>query len=187
MSESAEDQGIRWRDWSTEAFEGARKSGRLLLLDLSAAWCHWCHVMDETTYADPVVIRTVNEKFIPVRVDIDKRPDISERYNRGGFPTTAFLSDRGETIWGGTYVPPDDMKEIMKAVLESQASGELGGVLERQRQQYLDLSKALERRESVDPASSTWSSRTSSRASISSGAGSASNPSSRIRTSSTSS
>jgi uncharacterized protein YyaL (SSP411 family) len=141
---------IRWREWSTDAFDEAAKSEKLVLLDLFAPWCHWCHVMDRTTYSDSDVIRMINEKFVPVRVDIDGRPDISERYNRGGFPTTAFLSDRGESIWGATYVPPDDMKRIMKSVLASKASGEVDKVLERERMQFLDVSKALERKESAD-------------------------------------
>lgn len=142
---------IAWREWSTEAFDEATKSDKLVLLDLFAPWCHWCHVMDKTTYSDPDIIRTINEKFVPVRVDIDRRPDISERYNRGGFPTTAFLSDRGESIWGRTYVPPDDMKRIMISILASKASGEVDQALERERMQFLDVSKALERKESADP------------------------------------
>ena len=130
---------IGWREWSTEAFDEATKSDKLVLLDLFAPWCHWCHVMDKTTYSDSDIIRTINEKFVPVRVDIDRRPDISERYNRGGFPTTAFLSDRGESIWGGTYVPPDDMKRIMRSILDSKASGEVDQALERERMQFLDV------------------------------------------------
>lgn len=106
--------------------------------------------MDGTTYSNPDIIRTINDKFVPIRVDIDRRPDISERYNRGGFPTTAFLSDRGESIWGGTYISPDDMKRIMKSVLASKASGELDQALERERMQFLDVSKALEKKESSD-------------------------------------
>ena len=143
---------ITWRDWSSDAFDEASKKNRLVLLDLFAPWCHWCHVMDETTYSDPDIIEEVNENFVPVRVDIDRRPDISERYNRGGFPTTAFLSDRGESIWGATYIPPDDMKRIIKSVLASKASGEVDQSLERERMQFLDVSKALEKKESADPA-----------------------------------
>ena len=142
---------IGWREWSTEAFDEATKSDKLVLLDLFAPWCHWCHVMDKTTYSNPEIIRTINEKFVPVRVDIDRRPDISERYNRGGFPTTAFLSDRGESIWGRTYVPPDDMKRIMTSILASKESGEVDKALESERMQFLDVSKALERKESADP------------------------------------
>jgi uncharacterized protein YyaL (SSP411 family) len=141
---------ILWKEWSTEAFDEATKTGKLVLLDLFAPWCHWCHVMDKTTYSNPEIIGTINEKFVPIRVDIDMRPDISERYNRGGFPTTAFLSDRGESIWGGTYIPPEDMKRIMKSVLASKASGEVDQVLDRERMQFLDVSKALEKKESAD-------------------------------------
>ena len=106
--------------------------------------------MDSTTYSDPEVARKITQEFIPVRVDIDHRPDISERYNRGGFPTTVFLSDQGESIWGATYVPPKDMLRIMKAILEAKGSGEIDRALERTRMQYLDLSKALEKRLSPD-------------------------------------
>lgn len=143
---------IEWSSWSREAFEKAKKEGKLILLDLSAGWCHWCHVMDETTYSDKHVIDTINSKFIPVRVDIDERPDISERYNRGGFPTTAFLSDKGESVWGGTYVPPQDMKRIMEAVLSAHQSGEIEQALERSRMQYLDLSKSMQQRPPLDSA-----------------------------------
>ncbi len=137
---------IRWREWTKESFEEAARTGRLVLLDLSAVWCHWCHVMDETTYSDPHVIATVNEHFVPVRVDIDQRPDISERYNRGGFPTTTFLSDRGEFVWGATYVPPKDMIKVLQAVLDAKASGDVDQALERGRMTYLDISKAWEKR-----------------------------------------
>ncbi len=108
--------------------------------------------MDERTYSDPDIIRTINENFVPVRVDIDRRPDISDRYNRGGFPSTVFLSDRGESIWGATYVPPKDMKRVMEQVLASKSSGEIDMALERDRMQFLDVSKGLERREQVEPS-----------------------------------
>jgi len=124
---------IAWREWSKEAFDEARASGKLVMLDLSADWCHWCHVMDRTTYSDPDVIRTVNREFIPVRVDIDARPDISERYHRGGFPTTAFLSDQGESVWGATYLPARDMKRILQGILSAKAAGEIAEALNRSR------------------------------------------------------
>ena len=68
-----------------------------ILLAISAVWCHWCHVMDETSYSDPEVIRTINKRFVPVRVDNDRRPDVNARYNMGGWPTTAFLAPDGTT------------------------------------------------------------------------------------------
>jgi uncharacterized protein YyaL (SSP411 family) len=100
---------VQWRNWGPEAFEEARKKNRPVLLSLSAVWCHWCHVMDETTYSNDDIISYLNEHFIPVRVDADLRPDIDSLYNQGGWPSTAILTPQGEVISGGNYIPPEEM------------------------------------------------------------------------------
>jgi len=107
---------IQWREWGEDAFREAKETGKPVLLSLSAVWCHWCHVMDETSYSDEGVISFVNEHFIPVRVDNDQRPDVNARYNMGGWPTTAFLTPEGEILAGATYVPPDQMKDLLPKV-----------------------------------------------------------------------
>lgn len=133
---------IAWKVWSRQAFDEAKRTGRLVLLDLTASWCHWCHVMDRKTYDNDEIAGLINDNFVPIRVNIDQRPDISERYNRGGFPTTAFLSDQGESVWGSTYIPPTDMKRIIGSILQAKRSGEIERALERGRMPYLDISKA---------------------------------------------
>lgn len=100
---------IHWLDWGDEAFAQAEREDKLILLDISAPWCHWCHVMDRTTYSDPGVIDMINDRFVPVRVDADKRPDIQDRYLLGGWPTTAFLIPDGRILSGTTYLPPRAM------------------------------------------------------------------------------
>ena len=114
-------QEIKWRDWNEGAFAAARKEEKPVLLTLGATWCHWCHVMDQTSYSDERVIGLVNSRFIPVRVDVDQRPDISLRYNQGGFPSVAFITGAGEFITGRPYTPPDEMVTLLQRV----ASGEV--------------------------------------------------------------
>ncbi|RLG32720.1 hypothetical protein DRN98_04880 [Methanosarcinales archaeon] len=109
---------IRWLEWGKKAFDLAERFDRPIPLKIGATWCHWCHVMDDTTYSDPAVIERVNREFIPISVDIDARPDINERYNQGGWPTTAFLTPQGEIIAGGTYLPPSNFLEVANEVLE---------------------------------------------------------------------
>jgi len=96
---------VRWRPWDDEAFAQARAEGKRVLLSISASWCHWCHVMDEESFAHPEVIRRLNARFVPVRVDSDQRPDINSRYNMGGWPTVAVLDADGNVIAGETYLP----------------------------------------------------------------------------------
>ena len=118
---------IHWREWGEEAFAAAAREEKMVLLSISAVWCHWCHVMEKTTYADPEVIRMINENLIPVRVDNDRRPEINRRYNQGGWPTTAFLEPHGNILAGSTYIPPENMRgpQSLHRALAGQARGHL--------------------------------------------------------------
>ena len=107
---------INWKPWSANAFEEAKASGRPILLSISAVWCHWCHVMDETTYSHAGVIDLINRDYVPIRVDNDVRPDINQRYNMGGWPTTAFLTSSGDILTGATYLPPDQMADALSRI-----------------------------------------------------------------------
>jgi uncharacterized protein len=104
---------IAWNLWGDAAFERARAEDKPLLLSISAVWCHWCHVMDETSYSDTGVIETINANFVPVRIDNDERPDVNARYNMGGWPTTAFLTPDGAILTGATYLPPRQMERAL--------------------------------------------------------------------------
>ena len=107
---------IKWRPWSEKAFDEARHLNRPILLSISAVWCHWCHVMDETTYSHPGVIDLINSEYLPIRVDNDVRPDINQRYNMGGWPTTAFLTASGDILTGATYMPADQMADALMRI-----------------------------------------------------------------------
>jgi uncharacterized protein len=72
--------------------------------------------MDETTYSHAGVIDLINREYLPIRVDNDVRPDINQRYNMGGWPTTAFLTSSGDILTGATYMPPDQMADALARV-----------------------------------------------------------------------
>lgn len=107
---------VAWTAWSQSAFARARADRKPVLLAITAEWCGWCREMDRTSYVDPTIATTINERFVPIRVDADERPDISERYSLGGWPTTAFLTPAGMIAGGGTYVPADRMTEVLEQV-----------------------------------------------------------------------
>jgi uncharacterized protein YyaL (SSP411 family) len=109
---------INWRAWGNAAFAEARDQNKPVLLAISAVWCHWCHVMDETSYSVPDIIKAINERYVPVRVDNDERPDVNRRYNMGGWPSTVFLTPEGEIIHGGTYIAPEPMWHAVTGVDE---------------------------------------------------------------------
>jgi uncharacterized protein YyaL (SSP411 family) len=107
---------IQWYEWGSEAFRRAQAEDKLILLDLTAVWCHACHVMDQTTYADPRIIQLLNGQFIPVRVDTDQRPDLEARYRAGGWPTTNLLLPTGEILFQANALEPEEMEEMLLKV-----------------------------------------------------------------------
>lgn len=123
---------IQWLEWGKESFDKARTLGKPILLDITGSWCHWCHVMDDTSYSDPAVIDFVKKNFIAVRVDTDQRPDVNRRYNMGGWPTTAFLDSEGKIITGGTYIPPEQLREVLRSVsgFYGTSKGKIGSKLQ---------------------------------------------------------
>lgn len=110
---------VAWEPWGSPAFVRARAEKKVVLLSIAATWCHWCHEMDRTSYADPDIVALINDRFVAVRVDADERPDIGERYNLGGWPTTAFLTDDGEVLGGGTFVPPERLRGVLERLAQS--------------------------------------------------------------------
>ncbi len=144
---------IKWMEWGEEAFRRATVEDKPILLAIGACWCHWCHVMDRTSYQDPEVIERVMRDFIPVRVDNDKRPDINERYNMGGWPTTAFLTPRGDLLAGGTYLPPDLMRRYLAEINRGYSMNKVGIYAEiLKRAKEAQSPRALERGATLEEA-----------------------------------
>ncbi len=115
---TAQAQSIVWRDWSPMLFDEAARSKSLVLLDLEAVWCHWCHVMDKTTYQDPRVVALLTRHCIAVKVDQDARPDLSLRYEEYGWPATIIFDANGrelEKISG--YISPDEMVALLERLI----------------------------------------------------------------------
>jgi len=101
----AADRGvIEWLPWGGEAFRRARTEGRPILLSVVTGWAPGCAEMDRCCYADARTVEAINASVVPVRVDADQRPDVADRYDLGGLPTTAFLTAAGELLGGGTFV-----------------------------------------------------------------------------------
>jgi uncharacterized protein len=116
LKKKTKQETIKWLPWHKNSFDTAKKENKPVLLHLSAVWCHWCHRMDHDSYSKKQIIELINRCFIAIRVDIDQRPDIRDRYNFGGFPSTVFLTEKAEVITGHTYVKPRDMLQMLAQI-----------------------------------------------------------------------
>jgi uncharacterized protein YyaL (SSP411 family) len=116
---------IAWQTtWSDAQFMQAAKERRFVLLDLHAVWCHWCHVMDDTTYADAEVRRLIAKHYVAVSVDADSDPDLSSRYGNWGWPATIVLAPDGtEIVKRRGYIPARQMASLLQAIVDDPSPG----------------------------------------------------------------
>jgi len=117
-------EGPTWSGWGDDLFARATAEKRFVILDLEAVWCHWCHVMEKTNYADPEVQGLLASSYLPVRVDQDANPDLSNRYGDWGWPATiVFGPDGTEIAKIRGYIEPERMQALLKAIIDDPSPG----------------------------------------------------------------
>ncbi|AXQ29014.1 thioredoxin domain-containing protein [Solimonas sp. K1W22B-7] len=119
----------RWLSDPAQAFAEARRSQRPVFLYLEARWCHWCHVMQEQTLADPAVRRALARHYVALKVDHDANPLLANRYRDYGWPALIFLApDGSEIVKRAGYIAPQDFLRLLEAIERDPSPESLGGV-----------------------------------------------------------
>jgi uncharacterized protein len=108
------DNPVDWRPWGPEPFAEARARDVPVLLSSGYMACHWCHVMAAESFSDPAVAAFLNQRFVPVKVDKEERPEVDAFYmdavvrmiGEGGWPLHAVLLPDGRPFQAALYLPP---------------------------------------------------------------------------------
>ena len=133
---------VNWQPWDTAALAQAREEDKPIFLSIGYATCHWCHVMEHESFADPEVAALMNARFINIKVDREERPDLDRVYmayvqavsGSGGWPMSVWLTPALEPFFGGTYFPPQGRhgRPAFSSVLR-----ELGQAWQQQRERVV--------------------------------------------------
>lgn len=105
-----------------EALAAAEKENKPIFMDSYTSWCHWCKVLDKTTFKDPAVIAYLNANFINVKMNMEKGegPSLAREFNVSGYPTLLFLNkDRKVVSTVVGYKKPEDFLAEAKKVIEN--------------------------------------------------------------------
>ncbi len=112
---------IDWYPWGEEAFERARAENKPVFLSIGYSTCYWCHVMARESFEDPLVADFLNDNYIAVKVDRERRPDVDEPYllatyaltGRSGWPNNLLLTPDLNPFFATVYEPRDSLLSVL--------------------------------------------------------------------------
>ncbi len=115
---------VDWFPWGPEAFKLARQQNKPIFLSIGYSTCHWCHVMERESFENPAIADILNQNFVAIKVDRERRPDVDKTYmqavmmiaGNGGWPMSSFLTTDGKPFYGGTYFPPKEFANLLLRV-----------------------------------------------------------------------
>lgn len=105
---------VKWQTNLKQAAAEAQRSGKPILVQMTAPWCGYCHKMLRETFTDPAVAKRVNEFFVPLLLDADANPQAVEILAVDSFPSTIVISAQFEELGrlSGFLSPVDFTKKI---------------------------------------------------------------------------
>ncbi len=89
---------LYWFPWALPTFRTAALFDRPMILVLHAPWSRPSQRLFGETFKDPAVLEAINEGFLLVVSDADRRPDIREHYQTGTWPVLGFLLPDGRPM-----------------------------------------------------------------------------------------
>lgn len=112
---------VKWMPWGEKAFAEAKSSDKLMIISIGYSACHWCHVMEHESFEDEEIAVVMNKHYVCVKVDREERPDIDKIYmdavqlmtGRGGWPLNCIVLPDGRPIYGGTYFPKEQWRNVL--------------------------------------------------------------------------
>jgi len=110
-------------DWVEDYEAGiklAKQQNKPVLLTFYKLHTRFCSDMSQNTYNNPDVIKYVEANFVPILIDVDKQPEIAERYHIDYYPTHYIKPPDSDELIGphvGYDIPPvfiQKLKDLLK-------------------------------------------------------------------------
>src|SRR6516165_9817254 len=91
-------QEILWRKDYNEARREAEAKNLPLVLEFSTESCFWCRRLEATTFQEPTVVRLMNQRFIPLKVDAYRDAMLTQALRIQSFPTVVLAGPDGKIL-----------------------------------------------------------------------------------------
>jgi uncharacterized protein len=101
-----------------ETYENGLKRGKAenkhMVIYFFSKYCPYCTKMDKEVLVDKEVDQTLKKDFVFLKVDVDKKPGIAQKFAIRGYPTLTFLDPAGNDLGQiPGYIPKSDLKKLL--------------------------------------------------------------------------
>ncbi len=107
---------VTWSNWDKTAFARAASDSKLVFLYLTTPWCVPCAEVERDLFTNDTISAILNNRFVAIRVDGDRFPNVAERYSLGGYPSCVILTPDLRLLGGTVRVPADSMQLLLERV-----------------------------------------------------------------------
>lgn len=89
---------VEWRQEYVAALKEARTKNRCLVIDVSTENCFYCKQLDARTFREPSIVRLLNERCVPLKVDAGREPVLAGKLGVQSYPTLIFATADGKVL-----------------------------------------------------------------------------------------
>jgi thiol-disulfide isomerase/thioredoxin len=115
-------QEVAWRQDYSSARQEAAAKGRPLVIDFGTENCVWCKQLDARTFRDPEIVRLLNERCVPLKVDAQRQATLANALNIQNYPTLVFASPEGKILgYQEGFVEAPALNELLHKALAATA------------------------------------------------------------------
>ena len=115
---------VDWYPWDGEALAKAEREQKPIFVSIGYSTCHWCHVMARESFDDEAIGKFLNEHFVSIKIDRERRPDLDEQFSlatqaltgQSGWPNSVFLTPGAKPFFASTYLPPDMFLNVLQQI-----------------------------------------------------------------------
>ncbi|SIO65456.1 Thioredoxin-like [Singulisphaera sp. GP187] len=98
VAEGAGPGVIEWRSDLQRASVEAKTKQRLLWIQFTGSWCHFCTLMDRESFIHPKIISQSRQHFVPIKFQSDTNEELASRLGVTGLPATILVTPAGEIV-----------------------------------------------------------------------------------------
>ncbi len=107
---------IRWVDFRQGQVQ-SKQTGKPLVIYFYSETCPSCTEMEKTTWQDTRIVDEMNNRYTPIKVNVNKERQIAGIYKVYYLPTTWFIKPDGEPFGNRSgYIPADMLLKIFSNI-----------------------------------------------------------------------